>query len=87
MNTDFHRKRCGCASIEVLSLWSENLAKLELFCVNGCGKPFFLIQKPGSHQRREYVDIYRGGRYNDDILIAIHRRYLGVRDISIAIYR
>ena len=41
--------------IHTKSFWdkfAENLAKLELFCVHGCGKCVFLTQKPGSHQRR-----------------------------------
>ena len=34
-NTVQHIAGCGDASMVVLSLWSENLAKLELFCEHG----------------------------------------------------
>ena len=34
MYTDIHRKGCGGASIVVLSLWSENSAKLAVFYVH-----------------------------------------------------
>ena len=35
MDTDIHIKGCGGASIVVLSLWSENSAKLAVFYVHG----------------------------------------------------
>ena len=45
MYTDIHRKGCGCGSIVVLSLWSENSAKLAVFYVHGYSFGFAQIRQ------------------------------------------
>ena len=60
-----HRAGCGDASIVVLSLWSENSAKLALFCVHGYSFGFTNIRQKSfvfiRHAHAQIATAWYGG--------------------------
>jgi hypothetical protein len=87
-----HRAGCGDASIGVLSLWSENSAKLALFCVHGYPFGFAKIrQNSYVFVRRAHAQIataWSRFRHRDDIkrLFAMMNPFVSERILWISLH-